>query len=227
MPSRFRRLIAMGVFLLALLISCSATTAGEPATSYDGVFDGGLFRSGEKLRHTFANCNNGKDTRVIKNAKASSESHHVLSYPQEIASRQDGKLQVRWVPSTPGQASSEMVLETNDPNQSAFRFTLKVAIGLLPATLLFFGVQPEKFIESDHREIRHVAEKLRAPQNQAPEKNLYVWAADHIRDSGYTRESRGALFALKKTGGDCTERVIGEVRKTPWAAITAFGCQIR
>jgi transglutaminase-like putative cysteine protease len=47
----------------------------------------------------------------------------------------------------------------------------------------------------------------RIPQlsGQATAKHVYDWVADSVRDEGYVKEDRGALYALQKKTGDCTE----------------------
>ena len=64
---------------------------------------------------------------------------------------------------------------------------------------------PQKYIESDHPEIKRVAHALHSPDPLKTIEEVFHWVADNIRYSGYVGKNRGALFAIKHKTGDCTE----------------------
>lgn len=66
-------------------------------------------------------------------------------------------------------------------------------------------LKPEPCIESDHPEIRRLAEKLAASTPQETAEKIFRWVAGSIHYAGYLREPLGALYALKNRQGDCTE----------------------
>ena len=53
--------------------------------------------------------------------------------------------------------------------------------------------------------IQHLARTLITDAPHQTAGNIYHWIKDHIRYSGYAREARGALYALARREGDCTE----------------------
>jgi transglutaminase-like putative cysteine protease len=64
---------------------------------------------------------------------------------------------------------------------------------------------PEKYIESDHPEIRRAAEKLQESDAIKTINAVFGWVASQVRYSGYAAQDRGALYALQHKKGDCTE----------------------
>ena len=66
-------------------------------------------------------------------------------------------------------------------------------------------LQPEPYIESDHPEIRKLAEQLLSSTPKETAEKIFHWVAGTIRYTGYQRDTLGALFALKNRRGDCTE----------------------
>lgn len=68
---------------------------------------------------------------------------------------------------------------------------------------LFLKIEP--FIESDHPEIHEKAITLKGATSLDTARNIYDWVANNIQYSGYTQKAQGALYALKKKKGDCTE----------------------
>jgi len=66
-------------------------------------------------------------------------------------------------------------------------------------------LQPEKNIESDHPEIRQFARKFMSSTPGQTAEKTYRWVAGNIRYAGYTKDSMGALYALRNRLGDCTE----------------------
>ncbi len=66
-------------------------------------------------------------------------------------------------------------------------------------------VNPQKFIESDHPAVYRIARRLFAYDRAQTVKNIFGWVTDNMRYSGYDGKDRGALYALEKKKGDCTE----------------------
>lgn len=63
----------------------------------------------------------------------------------------------------------------------------------------------EKYCEVDSTEIKKVARNLRDKNNIDTATKIYEWVSSNIIYSGYQRNTRGALYALNKKKGDCTE----------------------
>lgn len=69
-------------------------------------------------------------------------------------------------------------------------------------------LEPQRFVEVDHPKIRSVAESLRELNGpMATARRVYGWVTDHVQDSGYLRDDRGAHYALEHGRGDCTEHM--------------------
>ncbi len=66
-------------------------------------------------------------------------------------------------------------------------------------------LRPEKYIESDHPELRQFARKFESTTSRETAKNIFRWVANNISYAGYLRDSRGAIYALRNRRGDCTE----------------------
>lgn len=65
----------------------------------------------------------------------------------------------------------------------------------------------ERFVEVDHPKIQALAKTLRAHNPMVTARRTFRWVADHVQDTGYVREDRGALYALQHGKGDCTEHM--------------------
>lgn len=65
--------------------------------------------------------------------------------------------------------------------------------------------EPEPFVESDHPLILAAAGGLKGPSPLDTARRTFQWVVEHVRDLGYVREERGALYALQRQRGDCTE----------------------
>lgn len=63
----------------------------------------------------------------------------------------------------------------------------------------------ERFIEVDAPAIRDAARRLGGTSPDEIARRAYEWVADHVVESGYAAEDRGALDALTAGKGDCTE----------------------
>ncbi len=66
-------------------------------------------------------------------------------------------------------------------------------------------LRAEKYIESDDPELSRLAKKFKAPKPVKTAENIFRWVADNVRYAGYLPNDRGALYALRKKKGDCTE----------------------
>jgi transglutaminase-like putative cysteine protease len=67
----------------------------------------------------------------------------------------------------------------------------------------FLKAQP--FCESDDLAIRRLAREIEAPNQIKTAENIFRWVNANVAYSGYGRNARGALYALKHKNGDCTE----------------------
>ena len=66
-------------------------------------------------------------------------------------------------------------------------------------------LQPESGIVSDDPEIARLSSKLRTDDPIETARAIHEWVAGNIEYSGYLRDARGALYALRERKGDCTE----------------------
>lgn len=66
-------------------------------------------------------------------------------------------------------------------------------------------LKAEKNVESDSPEISQLAKKLQSPTPIKTVENIFQWVSENIKYTGYLRDERGALYALKNKEGDCTE----------------------
>ncbi|MBW2116934.1 MAG: transglutaminase domain-containing protein [Deltaproteobacteria bacterium] len=68
-------------------------------------------------------------------------------------------------------------------------------------------LRPERYIESDDPDICRLARKLKvnATSPVKTAENIFHWVAGNVQYSGYLKNARGALYALKNKMGDCTE----------------------
>lgn len=60
----------------------------------------------------------------------------------------------------------------------------------------------EPLVESDHKAIIALAESF---GQKSKIEQIFNWISVNIEDSGYLADDRGALYALEKRSGDCTE----------------------
>ena len=66
-------------------------------------------------------------------------------------------------------------------------------------------LRPEKYIECDDVCLCSAAQKLKASKTLKTAERIFHWVANNLRYTGYIKNDRGALYALKTKGGDCTE----------------------
>jgi hypothetical protein len=75
----------------------------------------------------------------------------------------------------------------------------------LPIRDLKAYLQPEPFCESNAPEITRLAATLASGKPVDAAERIFNWVTSNVKDSGYIRNERGALYALKNKQGDCTE----------------------
>jgi transglutaminase-like putative cysteine protease len=75
----------------------------------------------------------------------------------------------------------------------------------LPEKDLGAYLQAEKYCESDDPEISRLAEGLKGPKPIRTAENIFRWVSGNVQYSGYLKNPRGALYALRAGRGDCTE----------------------
>ena len=75
----------------------------------------------------------------------------------------------------------------------------------LPAPDLKAYLQPEPFCESEAPEIKRLAATIGSGKPKDTAEKIFNWVTSNVQDSGYVRNERGALYALKSHQGDCTE----------------------
>ncbi len=66
-------------------------------------------------------------------------------------------------------------------------------------------LRPEKHIESEDPKIIAIAETLKKDSMADTAININNWVMENLSDAGYTKRDHGALYALDKKTGDCTE----------------------
>ncbi|MCP3870644.1 MAG: transglutaminase domain-containing protein [Gammaproteobacteria bacterium] len=64
---------------------------------------------------------------------------------------------------------------------------------------------PEAHVETDHPKIQARAAALKAGDNLITARRIHDWIITTMDYTGYLRDARGALYALEKKRGDCTE----------------------
>lgn len=68
---------------------------------------------------------------------------------------------------------------------------------------IFLKAEPR--IEADSPEIIGLAKQLKGRNTLSTAESTFRWVAENLRYSGYSANDRGALYALRKKQGDCTE----------------------
>ena len=62
-----------------------------------------------------------------------------------------------------------------------------------------------KYIESSHSSVVKKAEELKGSNNRETAEKIQRWIHENLDYSGYLKNERGALYALRNRTGDCTE----------------------
>jgi len=91
-------------------------------------------------------------------------------------------------------------------------------------------LQAEKYCESDDPEISRLAKELKGPKPVKTAENIFRWVAGNVEYTGYLRDSRGALYALRNKKGDCTEfmylfSALCRANNIPARCIGGYVCQ--
>lgn len=63
-----------------------------------------------------------------------------------------------------------------------------------------------QFVEVDDARIASQLTELRAQNELDSLRNVHSWMVENIKDEGYVREDKGAVYALSQRKGDCTEQ---------------------
>jgi hypothetical protein len=63
----------------------------------------------------------------------------------------------------------------------------------------------EDLVESNSREVVNLAKQLKGRNPLETAQNIYGWISENLRYTGFHAADRGALYALKRKRGDCTE----------------------
>ncbi|MHC4432870.1 MAG: transglutaminase-like domain-containing protein, partial [Planctomycetota bacterium] len=66
-------------------------------------------------------------------------------------------------------------------------------------------LEPERYIESDHDEIRQIAAGLEGDDEMDLVKQIYDFVLDHMEYVKSGTDDKGAIVALERGKGDCTE----------------------
>lgn len=66
-------------------------------------------------------------------------------------------------------------------------------------------LEAEPYIESDDPRIQKIAAEQKGKHAWNTAENTYEWVSEHVKEAGYVASDQGALYALEKKVGDCTE----------------------
>lgn len=66
-------------------------------------------------------------------------------------------------------------------------------------------LEAEKYCESNDPEVTRLAARLKAPKSEKTAESIFRWVAGNVQYTGYLKNARGALYALRNKKGDCTE----------------------
>ncbi len=122
------------------------------------------------------------------------------------------------------------------PPYSVKLITIKARLALsntphpLPIGDVHPFLRPEKYIESDHPEVKQLAKKFESATRRETAESLFRWVAKNISYAGYLKDTRGALYALRNKRGDCTEYMclfaaLCRANRIPSRAIGGYVCQ--
>ena len=90
-------------------------------------------------------------------------------------------------------------------------------------------LRAEAYCESDDPEISQAAKELKGPKPVKTAENIFRWVASNVEYTGYLRNPRGALYALRNKKGDCTEfmylfAALCRANKIPARCIGGYVC---
>jgi rhodanese-related sulfurtransferase len=100
------------LFQVVLTVMAGHVEARSPVVEGAEVHDFGMVKTGDELRHSFQVRNRTRHPLKILSATGASSSFHILSYPEKIPSGEIGQVEVRWIPSEPGEARHAVLLQT-------------------------------------------------------------------------------------------------------------------
>jgi Transglutaminase-like superfamily len=83
--------------------------------------------------------------------------------------------------------------------------TLKTEPKLEPLITPQAWLTTERYIETADPGIQTLAKSLKQAQNSDTAQAIFEWVKQHLNDSSYVADDRGAAYALDKRKGDCTE----------------------
>ncbi|ABC29557.1 Transglutaminase-like enzyme, putative cysteine protease [Hahella chejuensis KCTC 2396] len=87
--------------------------------------------------------------------------------------------------------------------------TVNAEITMLPLAPIIIDpklwLKNEKYIEVDSPEVREVAKLFEGLPLERQPKAAFDWLAQHLKQSDYIKEEKGAVWALENKTGDCTE----------------------
>lgn len=141
------------------------------------------------------------------------------SHPYEVKHDDQGNERLTFTMMLPPHGSKEVWIEStlamsDVPN----RFSPK-AVALSAGS--------PTFVEASAPEIIEQAEKLHQEDAEQASWAIYDWVRQHITYSGYLKDDRGAVYALKNAQGDCTEyayltATLGQVQSIPVRVMAGF-----
>lgn len=119
------------------------------------------------------------------------------SHPYELRIDSLGNEQLVFNLTLPPHGSKEVWIEStlamsDEPN----RFPTEADVLTQTSPQLAASKEPEIVLQ---------AQKLKGEDPKKNVQAIYDWTREHITYSGYMKEDRGALYALKSAKGDCTE----------------------
>ena len=91
-------------------------------------------------------------------------------------------------------------------------------------------LRPQKYIESDDKDIYRLAAKLKASGDLQTAENIFRWVAANVQYTDYVSHARGARYALVHKKGDCTEftylfAALCRANQIPARAIGGYICK--
>lgn len=113
---------------------------------------------------------------------------------------------------------------------------VKASLGLsntpypIPISNIHPFLRSEKYIESDHPELKKLAQKFESTTSRETVANAFRWVVNNITYAGYLRDTRGALYAFRNKRGDCTEYMclfaaLCRANRIPARGIGGYVCQ--
>jgi len=124
-----RIFIALTLCVLGGLVTHPHVSATERTSGYEVVFDfGTVSMDSEEIGSVFVIPNERSGTLKIETASSSCDFVQILSYPQEIPPHENADLELRLIPSEPGEVKCEILLETKNSPNAVLRYALRGTI---------------------------------------------------------------------------------------------------